>query len=43
MKLLKYFQKTKGLSRQEFEDMIKEKAILVNEKPVESFDQQIQV
>jgi len=37
MKLLTYLQKTKGLTRREFEQMLKEQVILINDKPVDSF------
>ena len=41
MRLLKYFQKTKSLSREEFFDMIKDKAIKVNWQLVEDINFEI--
>jgi len=41
MRLLKYLQKTKGISRKDFEDMLREKVIFLNDKLVESFNEEI--
>jgi len=41
MKLLTYLQKTKGITRREFEQMLRQKVILINEQPVDSFGYEI--
>lgn len=41
MKLLKYFQKTKNISRKEFLEMIKDKAVIVNGSLVDNINYEI--
>jgi len=41
MRLLKYLQKTKGISRKDFEEMLRGKVIFLNDKLVESFNEEI--
>ncbi len=37
MKLLTYLQKTRGITRREFEQMLRQQVILINDEPVKSF------
>ncbi len=37
MKLLTYLQKTRGITRREFEQMLRQQVILINDQPVKSF------